>query len=153
MIDVNLYYCCIICNTVFVCISSLNSVICAIIHICKQQTGWLVTWGVLVGCMSLGCVSRCARIYSMTFSSESLFLACSSNTETVHIFKLEDHKEKYVCYHGPPPYIYPFRSSCSKIFHPRSLSLCFSISIYNFSSLPKVTEFIFKYEISWKTAM
>lgn len=39
-------------------------------------------------------VKRCARIYSMTFSADSLFLACSSNTETVHVFKLEDHKEK-----------------------------------------------------------
>uniref|UniRef100_A0A1I7T8A6 WD repeat domain phosphoinositide-interacting protein 2 n=1 Tax=Caenorhabditis tropicalis TaxID=1561998 RepID=A0A1I7T8A6_9PELO len=42
-------------------------------------------------------VSRCVTIYSLCFSSDSKYLASSSNTETVHVFKLEktegvDHK-------------------------------------------------------------
>ncbi|XP_065066460.1 WD repeat domain phosphoinositide-interacting protein 2-like [Rhopilema esculentum] len=39
-------------------------------------------------------VKRCAHIYSLSFSMDSFFLAASSNTETVHIFKLEAPKEK-----------------------------------------------------------
>lgn len=35
-------------------------------------------------------VKRCVAISSLAFSSDSTFLAASSNTETVHIFKLED---------------------------------------------------------------
>lgn len=35
-------------------------------------------------------VKRCATIYSLAFSADSQYLAASSNTETVHIFKLED---------------------------------------------------------------
>ncbi|MCL4124163.1 UNVERIFIED_CONTAM: hypothetical protein GTU68_019317, partial [Idotea baltica] len=35
-------------------------------------------------------MKRCATIFSLSFSSNSLFLLCSSNTETVHIFKLEE---------------------------------------------------------------
>ncbi|KRZ84220.1 WD repeat domain phosphoinositide-interacting protein 2 [Trichinella sp. T8] len=31
----------------------------------------------------------CASIYSLAFSMDSAFLACTSNTETIHIFKLE----------------------------------------------------------------
>lgn len=40
-------------------------------------------------------VKRCASISSLAFSiPDSMFLSCSSNTETVHIFKLENSKEK-----------------------------------------------------------
>lgn len=39
--------------------------------------------------------ARCVSIYSLSFSADSLFLCASSNTETVHIFKLEDPKDKY----------------------------------------------------------
>ena len=38
-------------------------------------------------------VKRCVSIYSLAFSPDSLFLCCSSNTESVHIFKLENTKE------------------------------------------------------------
>ncbi|XP_076636306.1 autophagy-related 18a isoform X4 [Colletes latitarsis] len=41
-------------------------------------------------------VKRCVSISSLTFSMDSMdsmFLCCSSNTETVHIFKLEEPKE------------------------------------------------------------
>ncbi|XP_077490454.1 autophagy-related 18a isoform X2 [Amblyomma americanum] len=38
-------------------------------------------------------MKRCASIWSLAFSADSLFLCASSNTETVHIFKLEDPKE------------------------------------------------------------
>ena len=34
--------------------------------------------------------ARCVSIYSLCFSEDSLFLAASSNTQTVHIFKLEE---------------------------------------------------------------
>ena len=34
-------------------------------------------------------VKRCVTIYSLSFSNDSLLLACCSNTETIHIFKLE----------------------------------------------------------------
>ncbi|XP_052825582.1 WD repeat domain phosphoinositide-interacting protein 2 isoform X1 [Octopus bimaculoides] len=39
-------------------------------------------------------VKRCVTIYSLAFSPDSLFLAASSNTETVHVFKLETMKDK-----------------------------------------------------------
>ncbi|XP_020916524.1 WD repeat domain phosphoinositide-interacting protein 2 [Exaiptasia diaphana] len=39
-------------------------------------------------------VKRCVQINSLAFSHDSLFLAASSNTETVHIFKLEVPKDK-----------------------------------------------------------
>ncbi|KAJ8246097.1 hypothetical protein GJAV_G00263620 [Gymnothorax javanicus] len=39
-------------------------------------------------------VKRCVSICSLAFSIEGLFLSASSNTETVHIFKLETQKEK-----------------------------------------------------------
>lgn len=35
-------------------------------------------------------MKRCAHIYSLSFSKNSQFLLCSSNTETVHIFKLDE---------------------------------------------------------------
>merc|ERR1712141_385376 len=35
-------------------------------------------------------LKRTATIYSLSFSPCGLFLACSSNTETVHIFRLEE---------------------------------------------------------------
>lgn len=38
-------------------------------------------------------VKRYAKIYSLAFSADSMFLAASSNTETVHIFRLETPKE------------------------------------------------------------
>eukprot|EP00057_Strongylocentrotus_purpuratus_P030332 XP_781358.1 PREDICTED: WD repeat domain phosphoinositide-interacting protein 2 [Strongylocentrotus purpuratus] len=39
-------------------------------------------------------VMRCVSINSLAFSADSIFLCASSNTETVHIFKLELPKEK-----------------------------------------------------------
>lgn len=39
---------------------------------------------------------RCVTIFSLAFSMDGIFLSASSNTETVHIFKLETVKEKYV---------------------------------------------------------
>lgn len=41
-------------------------------------------------------VKRCATIYSLAFSADSHFLAASSNTETVHVFRLETPKDTYV---------------------------------------------------------
>lgn len=38
--------------------------------------------------------ARCVDIYSLSFSSDSLFLAASSSTETVHIFKLDQTKDE-----------------------------------------------------------
>ena len=38
-------------------------------------------------------VKRCATIYSLAFSVDSQFLAASSNTETVHVFRLEAPKD------------------------------------------------------------
>ncbi|XP_011345545.1 WD repeat domain phosphoinositide-interacting protein 2 isoform X4 [Ooceraea biroi] len=38
-------------------------------------------------------VKRCVTINSLSFSMDSMWLCCSSNTETVHIFKLEEPKE------------------------------------------------------------
>jgi len=40
------------------------------------------------------CSSRVATIYSLAFSPDSMFLAASSNTETIHIFRLANPKEK-----------------------------------------------------------
>jgi len=56
---------------------------------------WLCSWVVL---MWFAVCSRCATIHSLAFSVDSAFLACSSNTETVHIFRLDapsSPKEKY----------------------------------------------------------
>ncbi len=39
-------------------------------------------------------VFRVATIYSLAFSPDSMFLAASSNTETIHIFRLANPKEK-----------------------------------------------------------
>jgi len=38
---------------------------------------------------------RVATIYSLAFSPDSLFLASSSNTGTIHIFRLMNQAEKY----------------------------------------------------------
>jgi len=38
-------------------------------------------------------VFRCVHIHSLAFSSDSTYLCASSNTETVHIFKLEAQKD------------------------------------------------------------
>ncbi|XP_049626812.1 LOW QUALITY PROTEIN: WD repeat domain phosphoinositide-interacting protein 2-like [Suncus etruscus] len=39
-------------------------------------------------------LKRCVAIYSLAFSSDGAFLASSSNTETVHVFKLQSEEEK-----------------------------------------------------------
>jgi len=39
-------------------------------------------------------VKRCVTISSLAFSADSLFLAASSNTETVHVFKLEKKEDR-----------------------------------------------------------
>lgn len=39
---------------------------------------------------------RCVTISSLAFSADSLFLAASSNTETVHVFKLEKKEDRSV---------------------------------------------------------
>lgn len=38
-------------------------------------------------------VKRCVNIYGLAFSPDAAFLAAASNTETVHVFKLDDPKE------------------------------------------------------------
>ncbi|KAL4241116.1 WD repeat domain phosphoinositide-interacting protein 2 [Mactra antiquata] len=38
-------------------------------------------------------MKRCVHIYSLAFSCDSVYLCASSNTETVHIFKLETQKD------------------------------------------------------------
>ncbi len=42
---------------------------------------WLMDFGFRRG------VKRCAHVYSLSFSQDSEYLALSSNTETIHIFK------------------------------------------------------------------
>lgn len=39
-------------------------------------------------------VKRCVSISCLSFSMCGQFLSCSSNTETVHIFKLEEPKDR-----------------------------------------------------------
>jgi len=41
-------------------------------------------------------LNRNALIYSLSFSPDSLYLSASSNLETIHIFRLEVPKEKYI---------------------------------------------------------
>lgn len=41
-------------------------------------------------------MKRCATIFSLAFSPDALFLIASSNTETVHVFKLEEVKDTWV---------------------------------------------------------
>ena len=41
-------------------------------------------------------VKRCAHVYSLAFSQDSDYLALSSNTETIHIFKLDQHQQETV---------------------------------------------------------
>lgn len=43
---------------------------------------------------------------------EGLYLSASSNTETVHIFKLETQKEKYVYV---PFFLHPYTSNFKKL--------------------------------------
>lgn len=38
-------------------------------------------------------VKRCVRISALAFSPDAGFLAASSNTETVHVFKLDEPKD------------------------------------------------------------
>lgn len=40
-------------------------------------------------------VKRCVAISCLSFSMCNQYLACSSNTETVHVFKLEEPRERY----------------------------------------------------------
>ncbi|XP_018916381.1 WD repeat domain phosphoinositide-interacting protein 2 isoform X2 [Bemisia tabaci] len=44
-------------------------------------------------------VKRCVSISSLGFSTDSSFLCCSSNTETVHVFRLDEPKESMM--HAP----------------------------------------------------
>lgn len=39
-------------------------------------------------------MKRCVSISSLAFSADSVFLSASSNTETVHVFKLETQRDK-----------------------------------------------------------
>lgn len=39
-------------------------------------------------------MKRCVTIHSLSFSSDSQLLACTSNTETIHVFKLENTARK-----------------------------------------------------------
>lgn len=41
-------------------------------------------------------VKRCVAISCLAFSMCSQYLGCSSNTETVHVFKLEESKDRSV---------------------------------------------------------
>ena len=41
-------------------------------------------------------VKRCVAISCLSFSMCSQFLGCSSNTETVHVFKLEEPRDRFV---------------------------------------------------------
>ena len=46
-------------------------------------------------------VARCAVISSLSFSSDAMFLAVSSNTQTIHVFKLGlEHTQVYYSYQG-----------------------------------------------------
>lgn len=38
-------------------------------------------------------MKRCVTIRSMAFSMDGIYLCCSSNTETVHVFRLEEPKD------------------------------------------------------------
>lgn len=38
-------------------------------------------------------MKRCVSISSMAFSMDGVFLCCASNTETVHVFRLEEPKD------------------------------------------------------------
>jgi len=48
-------------------------------------------------------LKRTASIYSLSFSPCGTFLACSSNTETIHVFKLDDKPKETPCIAGSPP--------------------------------------------------
>lgn len=39
-------------------------------------------------------VARCAEINSLSFSNDSMLLCCSSNTETIHVFKLNPDEQE-----------------------------------------------------------
>jgi len=47
-------------------------------------------------------VKRCAHVYSLAFSQDSEFLALSSNTETIHIFKLDQGDPPAPVVEAPP---------------------------------------------------
>eukprot|EP00090_Calanus_glacialis_P045324 TRINITY_DN8342_c0_g1_i1.p1 TRINITY_DN8342_c0_g1~~TRINITY_DN8342_c0_g1_i1.p1 ORF type:complete len:459 (+),score=81.73 TRINITY_DN8342_c0_g1_i1:169-1545(+) len=48
-------------------------------------------------------LKRTASIYSLSFSPCGSFLACSSNTETIHVFKLDDKPTQTPALAGSPP--------------------------------------------------
>jgi len=48
-------------------------------------------------------LKRTASIYSLSFSPCGSFLACSSNTETIHVFKLDDKPKETHSIAGSPP--------------------------------------------------
>uniref|UniRef100_A0A915L007 WD repeat domain phosphoinositide-interacting protein 2 n=1 Tax=Romanomermis culicivorax TaxID=13658 RepID=A0A915L007_ROMCU len=48
-------------------------------------------------------MKRNATIHSMGFSPDSLFLCCSSSTETVHVFKLDPKEERKIVEEGASP--------------------------------------------------
>jgi len=48
-------------------------------------------------------LKRTASIYSLSFSPCGSFLACSSNTETIHVFKLDDKPKETHSLAGSPP--------------------------------------------------
>lgn len=45
-------------------------------------------------------VKRCVAISCLAFSMCSQYLGCSSNTETVHVFKLEEARDRWVFGNG-----------------------------------------------------
>eukprot|EP00092_Neocalanus_flemingeri_P001120 GFUD01001193.1.p1 GENE.GFUD01001193.1~~GFUD01001193.1.p1 ORF type:complete len:480 (+),score=82.30 GFUD01001193.1:248-1687(+) len=48
-------------------------------------------------------LKRTASIYSLSFSPCGSFLACSSNTETIHVFKLDEKLKETAVLAGSPP--------------------------------------------------
>merc|ERR1711872_800241 len=48
-------------------------------------------------------LKRTASIYSLSFSPCGSFLACSSNTETIHVFRLDEKPKETPCIAGSPP--------------------------------------------------
>jgi WD40 repeat protein len=74
-------------------------------------------------------LKRTATIYSLSFSPCGHFLACSSNTETIHIFRLDDKPKERL---ELKPNTCQFRGACkncsSELFFcyfGRSKSICF----------------------------
>ena len=70
-----------------------------------------------------------SKLFSLAFSPCGSFLACSSNTETVHVFRLEEK----VLYHISSVSL--FLSLCLSLSVPFCLSLSLSVSLCPFLSL------------------